>query len=186
MEMAFVLTWWDSHLLRTSSKRWMAPLMHQSFHDVSVLFWNISAHQCWKPAESCDSDCWNLEMTFHVTPRKRQRQDFFHRVQVETWQKLLIPAPEQTQVLQSPQLNSSFSSGKKSVQFFSCWFVFPFVLQGHLIIGLWPWRWSTATQLNLFPGWDGWDGREHHAPDQTHLSQCRQPMPLVFALPSEF
>ncbi len=34
--MAFVLIWWDSHLLRTSSKRWMAP-----FFDASKLPWRV-------------------------------------------------------------------------------------------------------------------------------------------------
>ena len=64
--------------------------------------------------------------------------------------------------------------------FFSYWFVFhcfPSV-QGHLIIGLWPWRWSAATQLNYLNSYLGWTSK----PDGSHRS-VQPRMQLVFALP---
>jgi hypothetical protein len=55
--------------------------------------------------------------------------------------------------------------------------VFPSV-QGHLIIGLWPWRWSAATQLNYLNSYLGWTSK----PDGSHRS-VQPRMQLVFALP---
>ena len=181
MEMAFVLIWirTDLHLLRTSSKRWTAPLMHQNFHDMSHLFWTVLKNERSTTAESSDLDCWHLEMTFCVAPRKRQRQDFFHRVQVETWQKVLISRTN-TATKSEVEVELFTKEICSILFFFSYWFVFhcfPSV-QGHLIIGLWPWRWSAATQLNYLNSYLGWTSK----PDGSHRS-VQPRMQLVFALP---
>ena len=68
---------------------------------------------------------------------------------------------------------------------FSYWFVFhcfplfsivfPCVLQGHLIIGLWPWRWSAATQLNTW-------GLGTSMPDRSHRSAADATCFILFWL----